>query len=123
MRDICALFFCVAVVGGIDLLAQGRHHLWPHGHRLAVFGEGSGYRSEDECRQPSLTFNHIWQIIKYRHAFIDETIVCNLCMSDICALFFCVAFVGWRGLLALGRQKWSHGHRLAAIGAGSGNRG
>ncbi len=54
---------------------------------------------------------------------IDETIVCNICMSDICALSFCVAVVEWRDLLALGRPKWPHGHRLAAVGRGSGYRG
>jgi len=54
---------------------------------------------------------------------IDETIVCNVCVSDISAQFFCIAVVEWMDLLALGRPKWPHGHRLAANGAGSGYRG
>ena len=61
--------------------------------------------------------------MRYRHADIDETIiVCNVFMSDIRALSFCVAVVDWRDLLAFGREKWPHGHRLAAIGKGSRDR-
>jgi hypothetical protein len=121
VSDICELSFCVAVVEWMDLLALGRLQ-WPHGHHLAAIGKGSGYRSEEQCRQPSLTVNHYWQIMKYRYAAIVETIVCNVCMSDICALSFCVAVVEWTDLLALGRLQWPHGHHLAAIGKGSGYR-
>ena len=48
MRDICALFFCVAVVEWTDFLALGRPK-WPHGHRLAAIGKGSGYRGDGKC--------------------------------------------------------------------------
>jgi hypothetical protein len=115
MSDICEVSFCVAVVGWMDLLALGRPK-WPHGHRLAAIGGGSGYRGAGRGKHPNLTVNNNLQVMKYRHAAVDETIVCNVCMSDICALFFCVAVLEWMDLLALGRPKWPHGHRLAAIG-------
>ena len=60
--------------------------------------------------------------MRYQHAAIDETVVCNVWMSDISALSFCVAVKGWTDLLALGRPQWPHGHHLAAIGKGSGYR-
>jgi hypothetical protein len=67
MRDICALSFCVAVVGWMDLLAQGRLQ-WSHGHRLAAIGKGSGYRGKGKGEQPNLTVNNNLQVLKYRLA-------------------------------------------------------
>ena len=46
-----------------------------------------------------------------------------LLMRDIRALSFCVAVAERTDLLALGRPKWPHADRLAAIGKGSGYRG
>jgi hypothetical protein len=57
MGDISALFFYVAVVEWNDLLALGRPK-WPHGHRLAAIGKGSGYRGKGKSEQPNLSFMH-----------------------------------------------------------------
>ena len=67
VSDICALFFCVAVVGWMDLLALGRPK-WPHGHRLAAIGKGGGYRGAGKSEHLYLTVDNLRQIMKYRHA-------------------------------------------------------
>ena len=59
-RHLCTVF-CVAVVGWMDLLALGRLQ-WPHGHRLAAIGKGSGYRGKGKCEQPNLAVDNNSQI-------------------------------------------------------------
>ena len=59
--------------------------------------------------------------MKYRLADVHPIDYTTINSRHLCAVFFCVAVVEWMDLLALGRPKWPHGHRLAAIGKGSGN--